>query len=228
MDFLAKHREYVFLNNKNTKVRIHTTKVLSSDYEIWTESDSKKFRDAIGLIEMTLSSFNQDDLCPIVIVSQRKVGKGAISAYDHDKDVIFYNCEYCTVDKINKYLSGNSYVAQNLNGILKHELGHRKHWQAIKKFYRNNETRYNNINEAKNELDSKILKHIEEQGSGFGIQLYLRQIVSIYAENSFKLAKFQVSTNIINEVIAEFCVKERTQDPELDRLIKEVIDYGKA
>lgn len=218
-DYLAKKREYVFLNNRNALVRIHTFKVKNTKFDLWTESYGKKYRDTINMLEKVLPILEKETLPPIVLVNQEKLGIKAISAYDHQKDVIYFNVKNDNLKKVDNELKDYPFVAKDLKDIFKHELGHKKHWDAVKRFYQANKSRYNNIEEAKNELDSSILKYIKVQNSLD--ELYLNTVVSAYAAESFRQAKINRNhQNIINEIIAEVCVIGTTKDPKLNKLIR--------
>lgn len=93
--------------------------------------------------------------------------------------------------------------------------------------YKGSKSLYNDIEEAKNELDSSTLKYIEAQNNLD--ELYLNTVVSAYAAESFRQAKINKNhQNIINEIIAEVCVIGTTKDPKLNKLIRKELNYGKT
>lgn len=159
---------------------------------------------------------------PIIIVANRKLGFGGISSYDHVTDVIYFNNYYHTYDRINQIAHRNIFSVKDLTDVIKHELGHKEHWDAAKRFYHAHRTSYNNINEAKKELDSKLEKYIAMQNL-----TYLASVVSPYAATSYRIAKANQSENFINEVIAEYAVMGKTSDPNLNNIIESMINYGK-
>lgn len=222
MDYLSKKHEYSFWNNKLTLVRVHVSKVTNTHYNIWTEGNSKKYRDSIRLIEKSIKKFDPSKLPPIIIVSETKMGNGGISSYNHDDDVIYFNNYYSDQKKINQVIDKKIFASKSTTDIIKHELGHKLHWDAVKRFYRANQNRYNSIEEAKNELDSKLEKYLSRQETN-----YLYQTLSFYASESFKTAKQNNKSNVINEVIAEAMVKQETDDPVLNELIESELNYGK-
>lgn len=83
-------------------------------------------------------------------------------------------------------------------------------------------SRYNSVEEAKKELDSKLEKYIAEQG-----KFYLVSTVSEYVANSYDYAKNHKKTNFVNKIIAEYAVLGETSDSYLNQLIESVINYGK-
>lgn len=222
MDFLSKKHEFSFLNNKKDIVRVHVIKIASSKYDIWTEGKSKKYRDSVRLIEPALKNFNKKDLPPIVIVSNNKMGEGGISSYNHNDDIIYFNSYFHTYERINEVLEKQIFAAKDLSEIIHHELGHKKHWDAIKKFYKANKSKYNNLNEAKKILDSQLESYINKQSL-----LYLRFTVSPYAQISYSFAKKHNSLNIVNEVIAEVIALNGSTDLFLNNLIESELNYGK-
>lgn len=223
MDYLAKKREYAFWNNKRALVRVHVTQVESSPYNIWTEGKTKKYRDSISLIKKAIENLNPSDLPPIIVVANSKMGSGGISSYNHDDDVIYYNSYYHNQVRINQLVSGKLFTSKSVSDIIRHELGHKLHWDAVKRFCHANQTRYNSIEEAKNELDSKLENYISKQEINY---LYLT--LSSYAAESFRDAKANNRQNSVNEVIAEFMVKSKSVDSTLRNLIESELNYGKV
>jgi hypothetical protein len=116
LDYLAKKHEYAFLNNKLNLVRVHVSQVANTNYDIWTEGYSKKYRNSIQLIKHAIKNFNQSELPPIIIVADSKIGSGGISSYNHDDDVIYYNSYYHTQARINRLVNGKLF-ASNLKFV---------------------------------------------------------------------------------------------------------------
>ncbi|GAA3637741.1 hypothetical protein GCM10022297_15190 [Lactobacillus hamsteri] len=223
MDFLSKKHEYTFLNNHKSLVRVHVFKVRSTSFNIWSEGKSKKYRESIFLLNNALTNFQEINLPPIVVVSNKKLGQGGISSYDHIQDVIYFNNYYHSQKQINQIIYKGNFAAQNLSDIILHELAHKMHWDAVKRFYKANKSKYNNINEAKNQFDEKIRNYISNQNP-----LYLISTVTAYANESFQNAKVNDPLNTINEVIAEVITLKKTNDPILDKLITMEVNYGKT
>lgn len=222
MDYLSKKHEYTFWNNKLNLVRVHVSQVANTSYDIWTEGYSKKYRDSIRLIEKAIKKFDPSEVPPIVIVSEAKMGSGGISSYNHDDDVIYFNSYYSNQNKIKQVISRRMFASKNLTDIIRHELGHKMHWDAVKRFYQANQSRYNSIKEAKNELDSKLESYLSRQGTDY---VYLS--LGFYASESFRFAKKYNKSNVVKEVIAEAMVKHKTIDPVLTKLIESELNYGK-
>lgn len=220
MDFLSKKKEHIFLNNQLALVRVHVSKVAPT-FNLWTEGRSKKYRDCIRELNIALKKFNSKDLPAIIIVANKKLGSGGISSYDHINDVIYYNNYYHTQERIIKIAHRDSFASQNLGDIIQHELGHKEHWDAAKKFYSTHSNKYNNLNEAKKELDSQLEKYIAMQD-----YTYLSSTVSPYAATSYRFSKIHQNENFINEVIAEYTVMGNTTDPNLNNLIEGVLKYA--
>lgn len=222
MDYLSKKKEYIFLNNRQALVRVHVKQVSKHPYNIWVEGKSKNYRDCVALLNQVLKEFDPKVVPPIIIVSDTKLGNGAISSYNHVEDVIYFSNYYHTQDRINEIIRDSSFVSTSLKNILLHELGHKMHWDAIKRFYKANESKYNNINEAKLKMDEEVNKYIARQES-----LYLYSTLSMYASTSYKIAKQNNPINTANEVIAEEIAKDYISDPVLQELIKGELNYGK-
>lgn len=65
LDFLSKKHVFKFLNTENTLIRVHVIQVRSTNYNIWIEHKSKKYRDCLKLLKHALLSFEPDKLLPI-------------------------------------------------------------------------------------------------------------------------------------------------------------------
>lgn len=223
MDFLSKKRELRFLNSQ--KKIVHVARVDSSRYDIWTEGKSKPYRDCVVLLENALQNFDSAELPPIIIVANDKIGHGGISSYNHVDDVIYFNSFYHMQQRIDDVVGNDTFAAQDLSGIIRHELGHKLHWDAVKRFYHAHKSKYNNIEEAKHDLDADVERYLSQ-----AIRQdpeYLITYVSRYADVCFQHRKVNHSLNTINEVIAEVSTRRKIFDPVLFNYIKEVIYYGK-
>lgn len=223
MDYLALKRQYVFLNERNAMVRVHTTKVADKNFDIWVEGKSKKYREAVKVVQSGLKQLEDEELPPIVIVSSKKLGENSFASYDNARDIIYFNNKYGDEKKLEDKLMNSNFKAKNIVGVLQHELGHKKHWDAIKRYYKANKTRYNSIKEAKNSLDAKLEKYIVNQPL-----FYLSTNVSVYADISFFAEKRKSTSNDVNEVIAEVLVDPSSiKDTHLVETIQEELNYGK-
>lgn len=216
LDFLSKKWELRFLNSQKKIVHVHVARVDSSRYDIWTEGKSKPYRDCVVLLEHALQDFDAAKLPPIIIVANDKIGHGGISSYNHVDDVIYFNSFYHTQQRIDDVVGNDTFAAQDLSGIIRHELGHKLHWDAVKRFYRVHESKYNNIEEAKHDLDADVKSYVERQEPS-----YLLNAISSYAYESF------ISKHLINEIIAEVFANNTITDKELINTIKKELYYGK-
>lgn len=132
MDYLAKKHEYTFWNNKRSLVCVYVTQIANSPYNIWVEGKTKKYRDSAILIEKALKDFNRAELPLTIIVADSKMGSGGISSYNHDDDIIYYNSYYHSKTRVNQIVNGKLFASQNVSDIIRHELGHKLHWDAVK------------------------------------------------------------------------------------------------
>ncbi|MDH5101226.1 hypothetical protein OQI87_09125 [Lactobacillus kefiranofaciens] len=104
MDYLSKKKEYIFLNNRKALVRVHVKQVSKQPYNIWVEGKSKNYRDCVALLNKALATFDPNIVPPIIIVSDQKLGSGAISSYNHVEDVIYFNNYYHLKNELIKLL----------------------------------------------------------------------------------------------------------------------------
>lgn len=216
-DYLSRRRRYKYWR-KRQKFEMGTKLNESLGHEIWTEGKSKKYRKAAALVDQALDSLRDEVIPPIVIVDGRKFH--APSAYNPNEDVIFVNNQLESEDKVKAILSDHYFASRNLTGILKHEIGHRLHWLAAKRYYFAHESRYNDIKDAKHDLDARVEKIIKNE-----INLDKDMFVSLLGQYAFDTFK---DNHEINDVIAEFCVKEKlpSKYKYLENDIKEMLSYG--
>lgn len=223
MDYLALKKQFVFLNRSQALVQVHASKVKNTSFDIWTEGKSKKYRETVRLLEQGLEQLKDEDFPPIVVVAASKLGSKSYSSYDHVKDVIYFSNHFDSEKEIEEKLKNSDFKARNLVEVLRHELGHKLHWDAVKRFYRAHKSRYNNINEAKHELDAKLEEYIAKQSP-----IYLATVVSIYSYTSYLESKKLQSLSTVNEIIAEvWANKNKVADKILIRLIEEELNYGR-
>lgn len=218
MDFLAKHREYVFYRHQKV-FRTHTKLLERMDHEIWVMGQSKKYRKTAEMVDLALNKINDNVIPPIVIVDAQKFE--ALCAYNAEEDVIFVSNKLYSKNVIDQNLNSNYFASKDMIDMLKHEIGHRLHRQAAKRYYFAHQSRYNNVNEAKNDLDARIEKIVKNEM--YLDRNFLIDTLSFYANDQFRY------TNQINDVVAEFCVKEYLPNKykKLENTIKEMLSYGK-
>ena len=108
------------------------------------------------------------------------------------------------------------FAAKNLDMVVDHELGgHKKHWDAVKLYYKDNSSRFSSIMDAKNELEADLRKYVKEQV--VANPRYIEEVVSKNADKNREKS--------LNELIADGTVKGELKDPKLRKLIEEVISY---
>ena len=118
---------------------------------------------------------------------------------------------------INEVLSNGYFASKNLKDILTHELAHKRHWDSAKKLYNQKKKRYNSVEEAKNDLDSELIKYVNNQKS-FDYNYLLK--ISENAHINFSLF------NNINELVAEVTVlNDKIEDKELLKKVKGVLKW---
>ena len=112
-------------------------------------------------------------------------------------------------ESINKILSDGYFTSKNLKDILTHELTHKNIGTMQKKHY-------NDIEEAKNDLDSQLVSYIKNRVS------LDRKYLSNICQN-IKVA--YSNNNNINKLVAEVMVLgDNVEDKELLNKVKEVLD----
>lgn len=138
-----------------------------------------------------------------------------VACYDHINNNLFVSEELMS----NKFLKivGTSYFpSKNLDDVLNHELGgHKKHWEAIRKYQEKNNT---SENRAKENLEASLRKYVSNQLSSD--IMYIKKNVSMNAHDSYNFS------GSLNELIADVNVlKEQgnSYDKNLENLVMEVL-----
>lgn len=212
IDLMAKFREFKTKNIYNKDVRFSAKKVEGEKYDIWIQSSTKKIRDTLELVLNELEGF--ENLPTIVILKYHILE--CIAGYDRIKDVVYVSDELNSEKNINKVLSNGYFASKNLKDILTHELTHKKHWDSAKKLYNERKKRYNNIEEAKKDLDSQLISYVKHQVS------IDRKYLSDISQNT----KAAYSNKNINELVAEVMVLgDNIKDKELLNKVKGVLGW---
>lgn len=213
IDLMAKSKEFKTKNAVNEGIRFSAKKVVGTDYNIWLQDNTKKIRDTFNLVENELKGF--DNIPRIVILKEQKL-KG-IAGYNRIDDTLYISDVLHSEKNINEVLSNGYFASKNLKDILTHELAHKRHWDSAKRLYNKKKKRYNNVEEAKNDLDSELIKYINNQKS-FDYNYLLK--ISENAHINFSLF------NNINELVAEVAVlNDKIEDKELLKKVKGVLKW---
>lgn len=158
IDLMAKSKEFKTKNAVNEGIRFSAKKVVGTDYNIWLQDNTKKIRDTFNLVENKLKGF--DNIPRIVILKEQKL-KG-IAGYNRIDDTLYISDVLHSEKNINEVLSNGYFASKNLKDILTHELAHKRHWDSAKKLYNKKKKRYNNVEEAKNDLDSQLVNYVKQ------------------------------------------------------------------
>ena len=102
--------------------------------------------------------------------------------------------------------------------------GHKRHWQSVLNFYNRNQGRFQNLIDAKNNLEADLRRYVKEMD--YEDSKWIRKTISKNAATSFEYLKSSV--NRLNELIADAIVlkdQKKLNDDRLWKLIEEVISY---
>ncbi|HGK8281778.1 phage head morphogenesis, SPP1 gp7 family domain protein [Streptococcus pyogenes] len=210
IDLMAKTQSFII----NKDVRVSAKKVVGTRYDFWAQDNTKKIRDTIQSVGEHLDNLEGYSIPKIVFVKKAKLQGWA--GYDYKQDTLFISDLLNSKAAVSDMLLDNYFAAVDLNGILVHELTHKKHWDTAKQFYKHNKKRYNTLEEAKNALDSPLVSYIKEQKQSDYNYLYK---ISEYADVASLQGKY-------NEVIAEaMTAGDKLSDPLLLEKIKEVFRW---
>lgn len=210
IDLMAKSQQFV----AGDRIRVSAKQVHGTGYDFWLQDNTKKIRDTMRNVHEGLKDLSDFDVPKIVIVKHSRLN--AFAGYNQEQNILFVSDILHSKEQIQNLLSDDYFASNDLTGILKHELTHKKHWDSAKAFYKKNKKRYNNLEEAMKALNAPLVSYVKTQQNLD--MMYLHRI-SIDA-----LAAFE--KNNINELVAEVGVlAEDTPDKILLQKVKEVLKW---
>ena len=210
IDLMAKSQQFVV----GDRIRVSAKQVHGTGYDFWLQDNTKKIRDTMRNVHEGLKDLSDFDVPKIVIVKHSRLN--AFAGYNQEQNILFVSDILHSKEQIQNLLSDDYFASNDLTGILKHELTHKKHWDSAKAFYKKNKKRYNNFEEAMKALNAPLVSYVKTQQNLD--MMYLHRI-SIDA-----LAAFE--KNNINELVAEVGVlAEDTPDKILLQKVKEVLKW---
>ncbi len=210
IDLMAKSQQFVV----GDRIRVSAKQVHGTGYDFWLQDNTKKIRDTMRNVHEGLKDLSDFDVPKIVIVKHSRLN--AFAGYNQEQNILFVSDILHSKEQIQNLLSDDYFASNDLTGILKHELTHKKHWDSAKAFYKKNKKRYNNLEEAMKALNALLVSYVKTQQNLD--MMYLHRI-SIDA-----LAAFE--KNNINELVAEVGVlAEDTPDKILLQKVKEVLKW---
>ena len=210
IDLMAKSQQFVV----GDRIRVSAKQVHGTGYDFWLQDNTKKIRDTMRNVHEGLKDLSDFDVPKIVIVKHSRLN--AFAGYNQEQNILFVSDILHSKEQIQNLLSDDYFASNDLTGILKHELTHKKHWDSAKAFYKKNKKRYNNLEEAMKVLNAPLVSYVKTQQNLD--MMYLHRI-SIDA-----LAAFE--KNNINELVAEVGVlAEDTPDKILLQKVKEVLKW---
>jgi SPP1 gp7 family putative phage head morphogenesis protein len=210
IDLMAKSQQFVV----GDRIRVSAKQVHGTGYDFWLQDNTKKIRDTMRNVHEGLKDLSDFDVPKIVIVKHSRLN--AFAGYNQEQNILFVSDILHSKEQIQNLLSDDYFASNDLTGILKHELTHKKHWDSAKAFYKKNKKRYNNLEEAMKALNAPLVSYVKTQQNLD--MMYLHRI-SIDA-----LAAFE--KNNINELVAEVGVlAEDTPDKILLQKVKEVLKW---
>lgn len=211
-DFMAKSKLFTASNG----LRIRGKKQYGTPHDIYLENNTKVSRDTYQMLERALEDRPFDHLPTMVVATAKKLqnGKG-LAAYDRATDTLYVSNKLHSPEAVHHELKDGYFAAKNFYDIITHELTHKRHWDAVKRFYNDHQKEYNGLEDAKEALENNLRKYIK------GISpYYISKNISENAYTSFR-------ENNINELIADLEVGEKNIfDEELKKKTREVLNYG--
>lgn len=213
-DYMGRAKVYEF-EHGNEKYAVKAYKNEKYD-NIWCQTYSKESQEMSEYLNRVVSEkypgVNQ------IVICKNSTLQG-IAAYEHSTKSLFISEELISEEKFLKIVDTGYFAARNLDDILIHELGgHKKHWEAIEKYYKVNKC--SSMEEAKQRLEMNLRNYIVSQ-----IQSEFFYVKNTVSENAYYQYKRK---NMLNEFIADAIIlkeKNGLQDSLLIKLLEEVINY---
>lgn len=215
LDFMADKKLFYAGKYNGQDLRFKAKKVTGSKYDIWSQGDTKKYRDTIQAVVKILAGKNER-IPRIVVVTSKKLP--GIAAYNHIQDVMYINNKLGNATEMSKEFNTGYFAAKTVEDVLTHELAHKSHWDSAKALYKSKPKRYNDVENAKRFLESELNSYINRSMSQDSN--YLSKNVSENANMAFK-------RGTVNEVVADVTVLgSKISDKYLLDLTREVLTYG--
>lgn len=214
-DFMAKSKLFTASNG----LRIRGKKQYGTPHDIYLENNTKVSRDTYQMLERALEDRPSDQLPTMVVATAKKLqnGKG-LAAYDRATDTLYVSNKLHSPEAVHHELKDGYFAAKNFYDIITHELAHKRHWDAVKRFYNDHQKEYNRLEDAKEALESDLRRYVKEQMTSD-----LKYLVKNVSEN----AATNFDSDNINELIAEVGVlNEHILDGILNEKVKEMLYYG--
>lgn len=211
LDLMAKSQLYTV----GDRIRVSAKQVQGTEYDFWVQDNTKKIRDTVSNVTEVLRNLEGNYKIPrIVFVKHSRLN--AFAGYNQAQDVLFISDILHSKEEVSKLLADNYFAATDIEGVLKHELTHKRHWDSARAFYRANKKRYGSLSQAKNDLDSSLINYVKQQSS-YDFNYVLR--ISSNADEAFILGN-------INELVAEVSVLgDNIDDKDLLKKVKEVLSW---
>ena len=214
-DFMGKKEKMTIKTPKGVKPLI-AYKVTGIE-NIYTQTYSKDAQDMIAYLDKAINGDNKYGKLDKIIIAQQKSLNG-FAAYDHKANSLYVSEELINEDKFKDLVDFDYFPSRSLQDVLTHEMTHKAHWDAAKKYHSANGIK--EIDDAKMNLESDLRKYVISQTQND--EVYIRKYISENAYFNFKMNKS------LNELIADGRVlleKGELQDNYLGDLIREVINY---
>ena len=211
IDLMAKQQSFVVGND----IRVNTKKLSGTEFDFWTQNDSKKIRDTVANVQEAFRQLTDYSKPTVVFLKKSKLP--GLAGYDYKQDILFISDALSSEKEFKDILSDGFFAAKDIKDAIVHELTHKQHWDSAKAFYKANKKRYNSIEQAMMELNSGLITYVKQQQSID--RSYLKDI-SLNAYNAF------LYHNNINELVAEIgVIGDNVTDKVLLKKVKEVLKW---
>lgn len=215
IDLMGKKAEIPIDTPKGEKTLV--TYKMTGYENIYSQTYSKDAQDMIAYLDKNINKDNKYGKIDKIVIAKNKSLNG-FAAYDHEGNILYVSEELINEDKFKDLVDFDYFPARSLHDVLTHEMTHKAHWDAVKRYQKANGIK--EIDDAKMDLESDLRKYVTNQMQNDDV--YIRKYVSKNAYSNFEKKKS------LNELIADGRVlleKGELQENYLGDLIREVINY---
>jgi len=208
---------------ENGEEIIETYKVHQSDVaeNIFTQTHSSNAQEMSAYIDKNVNNGTYGNVDKIVIAKNKDLN--GIAAYNRKENALYISEEIIDPNQFDKIVDTDYFPARNVDDVLAHELdGHKQHWDAVDRYYKDNTDKFSDVMQAKNDLEKDLFKYVNKAQIENP-----RYIIDNISENAYDGFNDNKLENKLNELIADSRIT--CKDKYLSELIDKVIHYdGKS
>lgn len=229
IDSMGQKQRFEIVANKKENTKIFQTH--ESEYGgIFIQTYSANAQKMATFLDKNVKTNKKyNDLGDVIVVKNTSLRK--IAGYEQQTNRFYISEELTDPKEFSLLVDRKYFPSEDLIDIINHELGgHKAHWDAVKRYARDNDLE---LYDSKQKLEEKLRRYIKQQI--VQDKTYIQKTVSVNAYESFIERDVLndehdelLRKNNLNELIADAEVlieKKQLNDSILEELVKEVINY---